>query len=127
MSPGHDVGLPGAGQNPHTAQGRGDERLRLVSRAPITARISEGVSQIAAPFTPVPGPRLLLRDPAMAPALIGAIEALTDQNGLSSAHAGLVCGNSFKTNPPEALLRRIISFAIAARLMPSCSPSPPPP
>ena len=46
--------------------------------------------QVAAPFTPVPGPRLLLRDPAMAPALIGAIEALTDQNGLSSAHATFV-------------------------------------
>ncbi|MEZ0244095.1 MAG: GNAT family N-acetyltransferase, partial [Sphingomonas sp.] len=42
--------------------------------------------QIAVPFTPVPGPRLLLRDPAAAPALIGAIEAVTDQNRLSSAH-----------------------------------------
>ncbi|MCW3847163.1 GNAT family N-acetyltransferase [Sphingomonas sp. LB-2] len=42
--------------------------------------------QVAVPFTPVPGPRLLLRDPALAPALIGAIEAVTDQNQLSSAH-----------------------------------------
>ena len=42
--------------------------------------------QIAVPFTPVPGPRLLLRDPALAPALIGAIEAVTDQNRLSSGH-----------------------------------------
>ncbi|HVJ01879.1 MAG TPA: GNAT family N-acetyltransferase [Sphingomonas sp.] len=42
--------------------------------------------QVAVPFTPVPGPRLLLRDPAMAPALISAIEAVTDQNRLSSAH-----------------------------------------
>ncbi|MDF7775162.1 GNAT family N-acetyltransferase [Sphingomonas sp. AOB5] len=42
--------------------------------------------QIAVPFTPVPGPRLLARDPAMAAALIGAIEAVTDQNRLSSAH-----------------------------------------
>jgi len=42
--------------------------------------------QIAAPFTPVPGPRLLLRDAELAPALIGAIEAITDQNKLSSAH-----------------------------------------
>ncbi len=46
--------------------------------------------QIAAPFSPVPGPRLLLRDPAMAAALIGAIEAVVDQNGLSSAHATFV-------------------------------------
>ncbi|MFS0771963.1 GNAT family N-acetyltransferase [Sphingomonas sp. 1P08PE] len=46
--------------------------------------------QIAAPFSPVPGPRLLLRDPDAAPALIGAIEAVADQNGLSSAHATFV-------------------------------------
>ncbi|MDB5737961.1 MAG: hypothetical protein JWO65_1629, partial [Sphingomonas bacterium] len=43
--------------------------------------------QIAVPFTPVPGPRLLLRDPAAAPALIAAAEALVGQHGLSSAHA----------------------------------------
>lgn len=46
--------------------------------------------QVAAPFTPVPGPRLLLRDPALAPALIAGIEALTDTNRLSSAHATFV-------------------------------------
>ncbi|BCI71449.1 hypothetical protein SUS17_3318 [Sphingomonas sp. S17] len=46
--------------------------------------------QIASPFSPVPGPRLLLRDPALAPALIAAIEAVTDQNELSSAHVTFV-------------------------------------
>ncbi|TKD53384.1 GNAT family N-acetyltransferase [Sphingomonas baiyangensis] len=46
--------------------------------------------QVAAPFTPVPGPRLLLREPEMAPALIAAIEAVVDQNGLSSGHASFV-------------------------------------
>ncbi|TPG20385.1 N-acetyltransferase [Sphingomonas koreensis] len=46
--------------------------------------------QIAAPFTPVPGPRLLLRDESAGPALIAAIEAVTDQHGLSSAHATFV-------------------------------------
>ncbi|MDB5697104.1 MAG: hypothetical protein JWN21_2647 [Sphingomonas bacterium] len=46
--------------------------------------------QIAAPFSPVPGPRLLLRDPAAGPALIAALEAVTDQHGLSSAHATFV-------------------------------------
>nr|WP_274615967.1 GNAT family N-acetyltransferase [Sphingomonas sp. ACRSK] len=46
--------------------------------------------QVAVPFTPVPGPRLLLRDPAQAPALIAALERLTRQNGLSSAHATFV-------------------------------------
>jgi predicted N-acyltransferase len=42
--------------------------------------------QIAVPFTPVPGPRLLLRDGALAPGLIAGIEAVTDRNRLSSAH-----------------------------------------
>jgi len=46
--------------------------------------------QIAAPFSPVPGPRLLLRDREQAPALIAALEAVTDQSGLSSAHATFI-------------------------------------
>ncbi|MGK6318838.1 GNAT family N-acetyltransferase [Sphingomonas sp. DT-204] len=46
--------------------------------------------QVAVPFSPVPGPRLLLRDGAQAPALIAALEAVTDQHGLSSAHATFV-------------------------------------
>ena len=46
--------------------------------------------QIAVPFTPAPGPRLLLRDRAAAPALIAAIEAVVDRHGMSSAHATFV-------------------------------------
>jgi len=46
--------------------------------------------QVAVPFTPVPGPRLLLRDPGQASALIAALEAATDQNRLSSAHATFI-------------------------------------
>ncbi len=46
--------------------------------------------QIAAPFSPVPGPRLLLRDPELAPQLLAAAEAIVQQNGLSSAHATFV-------------------------------------
>lgn len=46
--------------------------------------------QIAVPFTPVPGPRLLVRDAAEPAPLIAAIEAVVDQNGLSSAHATFV-------------------------------------
>ncbi|MEO8374256.1 MAG: GNAT family N-acetyltransferase [Sphingomonas bacterium] len=46
--------------------------------------------QVAVPFTPAPGPRLLLRDKALAPALIAAIEAVTDQHELSSAHATFI-------------------------------------
>jgi hypothetical protein len=43
--------------------------------------------QIAVPFTPVPGPRLLTTNPALAPALIAAAERVVQQNRLSSAHA----------------------------------------
>lgn len=46
--------------------------------------------QIASPFTPATGPRLLLLDPALAPALIAGAEALCRQNGLSSAHATFI-------------------------------------
>jgi hypothetical protein len=46
--------------------------------------------QLAAPFSPVPGPRLLLRDEADAPALIAGVEAVVEQHGLSSAHATFV-------------------------------------
>jgi hypothetical protein len=46
--------------------------------------------QIAAPFSPVPGPRLLLRDESRAPQIIAAAEAVVRQNGLSSAHATFV-------------------------------------
>ncbi len=43
--------------------------------------------QCSVPFTPATGPRLLLRDPAAAPALLAAAEALARQNQLSSVHA----------------------------------------
>ncbi len=46
--------------------------------------------QIAAPFSPVPGPRLLARDEAVALQLLRAAESLVQQNGLSSAHATFV-------------------------------------
>jgi predicted N-acyltransferase len=46
--------------------------------------------QIAVPFSPVPGPRLLLRDASLAPALIAAAEAVVQQNELSSAHATFI-------------------------------------
>jgi len=46
--------------------------------------------QVSVPFTPATGPRLLLADPAFAPALLRAAEALCRRNGLSSAHATFV-------------------------------------
>lgn len=52
--------------------------------------------QIAVPFTPVPGRRLLARDPAFAPALIAAAEQIVDANRLSSAHATFVAAEEVK-------------------------------
>jgi predicted N-acyltransferase len=46
--------------------------------------------QIAVPFSPVPGPRLLTQDDALAPLLIAAAETVVRQHGLSSAHATFV-------------------------------------
>ncbi|MEW9854987.1 GNAT family N-acetyltransferase [Novosphingobium sp. M1R2S20] len=46
--------------------------------------------QIAAPFTPATGPRLLTRNPELAQPLLRAAESLCDQNGLSSAHATFI-------------------------------------
>ena len=53
--------------------------------------------QIAVPFTPVPGRRLLTAEPALAPALIAAAERVVEQNRLSSAHATFI-------DPPEVAL-----------------------
>ena len=46
--------------------------------------------QIAAPFTPATGPRLLLSDPAYAVPLLRAAENLCRRHGFSSAHATFV-------------------------------------
>lgn len=46
--------------------------------------------QIAAPFTPATGPRLLLSDPSLAPHLLKGAEAVCLQNKLSSAHATFI-------------------------------------
>ena len=45
---------------------------------------------IAAPFSPVPGPRVLTQDPDVARTLIAAAQTLTTQNGLSTAHANFI-------------------------------------
>jgi predicted N-acyltransferase len=43
--------------------------------------------QVAVPFTPVPGPRLLGGRPQQ---LLAAMEAITEQNGMSSAHVTFI-------------------------------------
>lgn len=63
--------------------------------------------QIAVPFTPVPGRRLLTADAALAPALIGAAEALVLQNGLSSAHATFIAPDEVETFERAGWLIRI--------------------
>ncbi|MDQ8756809.1 GNAT family N-acetyltransferase [Sphingosinicella sp. LHD-64] len=49
--------------------------------------------QIAVPFTPVPGRRLLARAAPLAPALIAAAERIVEANHLSSAHATFIHGD----------------------------------
>jgi uncharacterized protein len=46
--------------------------------------------QIAVPFSPVPGPRLLTNDDAVAAALIQGLEAIVEKHHLSSAHATFI-------------------------------------
>jgi len=46
--------------------------------------------QIAAPFTPATGPRLLLSDPSLAPHLLKGAEMVCEQNRMSSAHATFI-------------------------------------
>ncbi len=46
--------------------------------------------QIASPFTPATGPRLLLSDPSLALHLLKGAELVCEQNGLSSAHATFI-------------------------------------
>ena len=53
--------------------------------------------QASVPFTPATGPRLLLRDTAVAPTLIAASETLAVQNRLSSVHA------TFLTSEQQAM------------------------
>lgn len=46
--------------------------------------------QIAAPFTPATGPRVLTRDTALAGPLLSAAQQLCEQNGFSGAHATFI-------------------------------------
>jgi uncharacterized protein len=65
--------------------------------------------QIAVPFTPVPGRRLLAREPALAPALIAAAELVVDRHKLSSAHATFLTPDDAKLFEKAGWLIRIDS------------------
>jgi uncharacterized protein len=70
--------------------------------------------QIAAPFTPVPGPRLLAHDADAATLLIRGAEAVVRQNGLSSAHATFVAPEQMPVFEAAGwLVRRDIQFHFA--------------
>jgi predicted N-acyltransferase len=70
--------------------------------------------QIAAPFTPVPGPRLLAKNASDAAPLIRAAEAVVRQNGLSSAHATFVAPEQMPLFEEAGwLVRRDIQFHFA--------------
>ncbi|MFO1255283.1 MAG: GNAT family N-acetyltransferase [Sphingomonadaceae bacterium] len=67
--------------------------------------------QIAAPFTPATGPRLLLADPALALPLLGAAQQVCAGNGLSSAHATFIAPGQVPLFEKAGwLLRRDIQF-----------------
>jgi hypothetical protein len=65
--------------------------------------------QIAVPFTPVPGPRLLAHRPGLKAGLIAAAEALVRQNGLSSAHATFIAADEVELFEQAGWLIRIDS------------------
>ena len=70
--------------------------------------------QIAAPFTPVPGPRLLATDDSDAMLLLRAAEAVVRQNGSSSAHATFVAPAQMPLFEEAGwLVRRDIQFHFA--------------
>ncbi|MGQ2933424.1 MAG: GNAT family N-acetyltransferase [Sphingopyxis sp.] len=70
--------------------------------------------QIAAPFTPVPGPRLLSSDSGDALLLLHAAEAVVRQNQLSSAHATFVAPDQMPLFEEAGwLVRRDIQFHFA--------------
>ncbi len=70
--------------------------------------------QIAAPFTPVPGPRLLSNDRGDALLLLRAAEAVVRQNQLSSAHATFVAPDQMALFEEAGwLVRRDIQFHFA--------------
>lgn len=70
--------------------------------------------QIAVPFTPVPGPRLLARKDDDARLLIRAAEAVVRQNSLSSAHATFVAPEQMRLFEDAGwLVRRDIQFHFA--------------
>lgn len=67
--------------------------------------------QIAVPFTPATGPRLLLADPALARPLLCAAEQLCTANGLSSAHATFIAPDQHELFEAAGwLLRSDIQF-----------------
>jgi uncharacterized protein len=70
--------------------------------------------QIAVPFTPVPGPRLLARSDAEARQLIAAAEAVVRQNQLSSAHATFVAPDQLDHfRAADWLIREGVQFHFA--------------
>ena len=67
--------------------------------------------QIAAPFTPVNGPRVFSDDPAVARALLRAAETFCEQHGISSAHATFIApGQRALFEEAGWLMRRDIQY-----------------
>ncbi|GAB3333235.1 GNAT family N-acetyltransferase [Marilutibacter aestuarii] len=64
----------------------------------------------AVPYSPVGGPRLLAADPAHRPALLAAMTAWCEREGLSSAHVNFHSGSEAGSFGPDWLARHDIQY-----------------
>ncbi len=63
--------------------------------------------QTCVPFTPVTGPRLLVADPAHAPALLTALVQLSERAGVSSLHVTFAPEDEWRAAAEMGLLQRV--------------------
>jgi len=76
--------------------------------------------QMSAPFTPATGPRLLLRDPALVPALISAVQSLRATLKASSVHATFLPKSQWDSLGEAGFLQRTDQqFHFSMRPMPA--------
>ena len=63
--------------------------------------------QVAVPFSPVPGPRILSRDPRAVPAMARALETMAEELGCSSVHATFCMREEWEALAGEGWLQRL--------------------
>ncbi|MGO9817765.1 MAG: GNAT family N-acetyltransferase, partial [Acidocella sp.] len=63
--------------------------------------------QVAVPFSPVPGPRILSRDPRAVPAMARALETMAEELGCSSVHATFCTREEWDALAEQGWLQRL--------------------